>query len=218
MFSVTYFGYAALLIRLDKLILIDPGIIHGKPLVETSAVCASYILVSHTHTENLGNTAKHALDNGTMVIGNAQVIDEAQGQGTLGYYLETLANGEVFDTKANATIKAYELRHSGFLAPRNTAFLITTSKGSVLHLGHATEYDALRNLRPDLLCVPIAGKKKGTLDPSNASDATMAIQPRYVLPICGDTTQNGAFLDILLKQVSPAKPLAPKIGETYTIK
>lgn len=217
MFSATYYGYAALLIHLEKLILIDPGILHGKPLVETSAVCASFILVSHSHPENLGNTANHSFDNGTMVIGNTQVIDEVQRQGTPGYYLESLADGEVFDTKANATITAHELRHSGFLAPRNIAFLITSSQGSVLHLGHAKEYDALRNSRPDLLCVPIAGKKKGTLDPSDAADATVAIQPRYVLPICGDTTQNNDFLNLLSKLASSVMPLDPKIGETYNI-
>ncbi|MFX1562205.1 MAG: MBL fold metallo-hydrolase [Promethearchaeota archaeon] len=218
MFSVTYYGYAALLLHFEKLVLIDPGIIQGKPLVETSNVCASFILVSHTHPENLGNTVNHAIDNGTMVIGNPQVIEEVQHQGAPGYYLETLQTGEVFDTKADVTITAHELRHSGFVAPRNTAFLITSSQGSVLHLGHAKEYAALRNSCPDLLCVPVAGKKKGTLDPSGAADATLAIQPRYVLAICGDTNQNNDFLSLLSKQSSSVKPIAPETGKTYKIR
>jgi L-ascorbate metabolism protein UlaG (beta-lactamase superfamily) len=166
----------------------------------------------------MGNTANHAIDNGTMVISNIQVIEELQRQNTPGYYLEPLANGEVFDTKTNATFTAYEPHHGGFLAPRNTAFLITSSQGSVLHLGHAKEYDALRNSCPDLLCVPIAGKKKGTMDPSDAADATVAIQPRYVLPICGDATQDNDFLNIISKSTSSVTPLHPKMGETYKIR
>lgn len=218
MFSVTYYGYASLLLHFEKLILTDPGILQGKPLVETSAVCASFILVTHTHPENLGNTVDHAIDNGTMVIGNPQVIEKVQCQGAPGYYLETLRDGEVYDTKANVTIRAHELRHSGFLAPHNTAFLITSSQGSVLHLGHAKEYDTLRNSHPDLLCVPVAGKKKGTLDPGNAADATVAIQPRYVLPICGDTTQNNNFSSLLSKLSSSVKPIDPETGKTYNIR
>ncbi|MFX1563447.1 MAG: MBL fold metallo-hydrolase [Promethearchaeota archaeon] len=217
-FSVTYYGYAALLVHLEKLVLIDPGILHEKPLVETTAVCASYILVSHAHPENIGNTANHAIDNGTMVISNNQVIEELQRQNTPGYYLEPLANGEVFDTKTGTTFTSYELRHSGFLAPRNTAFLVTGPQGSVLHLGHAKAYDVLRNSCPDLLCISIAGKKKGTMDPSEAADATVAIRARYVLPICGDATQDNDFMNIIKKRNTSATLLRPKIGETYKIR
>lgn len=217
MFTATYFGEAAVLLHFKKLILIDPGIVDGKPVVTRSFVHPSYVLVTHNHRENLGNAASFAIGGGSIILSNAQVIDELRAQGAQGFALEPLAHNKTFDTRAQVTITAYELSHGGILAPRNTVFLIKSAEGKILHLGHAREYAALHGRRPDLLCVPVAGKKRGTLDPKGAAEVTAAIRPRYVLPISGDQHQVQDFQTQVAQQASSVVTVTPKVGVPFTI-
>jgi L-ascorbate metabolism protein UlaG (beta-lactamase superfamily) len=217
MFTATYFGEAAILLHFKKLILIDPGIIDEKPLVTRNIVHPSYVLVSHSHRENLGNAASFAIGGGSLILSNAQVIDELRGQGAQGFALEPLPDNKTFDTRVQVTITAHELSHGGMLAPRNTAFMIKSAEGKILHLGHAKEYAALSGRRPDLLCVPVAGKRRGTLDPQGAAEATASIRPRYVLPTSGDARQVEEFLTQVAQRAASTVTVTPKTGEPFTI-
>lgn len=217
MFTATYFGEAAILLHFRKLILIDPGIIDEKPLVTRNTVHPSYVLVTHSHRENLGNAASFAIGGGSIILSNAQVINELRAQGAQGFALEPLNDNKTFDTRVQVTITTHELPHGGMLAPRNTAFMIKSAEGKILHLGHAREYAKLSGRRPDLLCVPVAGKRRGTLDPQGAAEATAAIRPRYVLPTSGDPHQVEEFLTRVAQQARSTVTVTPKTGEPFTI-
>lgn len=217
MFSLTYYGYAAILLNFEKRLLIDPGIIKGKALVEIKKVTPQYILISHTPREHMGNASAFAIDKGSVIIGNRQVIDQGRTQGVQGYALEPINDAQTIEIGANVSITAYELRRSGFFAPRNTAFLITSDQGSAIHLGHAKEHEPLRELKPDLLCIPVAGKKHGTFSPQEAVKATYSILPRYALPISGNSDQINEYDSLLKEDNLGITVLLPKIGEPITL-
>lgn len=217
MFSFTYYGYAAILLHFEKRILIDPGVIKGKALVKIEKVTPHYVLVSHTPPEHLGNASEFAIDKGSVIIGNSQVIDQGRIQGVQSYALESINDAQTIEVGANVSITAYELRRSGFFAPRNTAFLITSDQGSVIHLGHAKECEPLRELKPDLLCIPVIGKKQGTFNPQEAVKATHTILPRYALPISGNSDQINEYNSLLKEANLGISVLQPKIGESINL-
>ncbi len=217
MFTGTYFGNSAVLINFKKQILIDPGYEKGYPLVDSDAITPSYILVTHSHEENMGNAAEFAIEKGTVIVGNPQVIEELTRQRALSYSLEEITPKTEFTIQPDITLSAYNLPHGGFFAPQNTAFLISSPQGSVFHLGHAKEIKMIQVKGPDLLCLPVAGKKMGTMDPKTAANATMKIQPRYVLPLSGRSIQVSEFLSHLTHLGCSANALTPLEGETFTV-
>ncbi len=217
MFSFTYFGYAAVYLQFEKRILFDPGIIAGQPLVDPNAVPVSYILVTQTSTEHFGNAINFANDKGSVILSNSQICDFAQKQGAHGYALAPLSDRQTMEIGGNIKITGYHLQRAGFLAPHNMAFLVEGVQGSVLYLGHAREYHHLTGLKPDLLCVPIGGKKKSALNPEEAVDATNHIFPRYVLPIGGSEQQLSAFFTFINEEALKTSPISLPIGESYTI-
>jgi len=218
MFAFTYHGYAALEINFPKRILIDPGILEAKPLVSEDAVHPSFLLVTHIHPEHLGNAYEITKKAGCIAVGNRQVISTLRGRGLPSYTLETLEGGKSFDAGGGVSITAYDLKHGGMFAPRNTAFHVAGPEGTILHLGHANEYEKVSGIHPDLLCVPIAGKRKGTFNPYQAAQATAAIQPRYALPICGDHDSIQEYLSFAAQLAPDVKCLSPTGGETHTLR
>lgn len=217
MFTFTFFGYAAVFVHFEKRILFDPGILQGKPLVEIVEVQPSYVLVTHTSLEHFGNAVPIADEKGGIIIGNNDVCDFARKEGAYGYGVAKLEYQTPMDIGASIRITGFKLRRGGFLAPENTAFFVESKQGSVLHLGHAKEFELVAGLKPDLLCVPVAGKKKGTFSPENAIDVSLKIQPRYALPISGDETQTRTFLSMLKERSSTITPVSLKIKQTFTL-
>jgi len=217
MFTFTYHGYAAVEIHFPKRILIDPGIVKGKPLVSEKETHPSFLLVTHIHPEHLGNVYDIAKKAGCIVVGNGQVISTLRGRGLPSYTLEVLEGGKDFDAGSGVTITAYNLKHGGLFAPKNTAFHITGPDGSILHLGHANEYNEVSHIHPDLLCIPIAGKRRGTLNPRQAAQATAAIQPIHVLPMCGEQREIQEYLSAVNQLAPDTKILTLSPTETHTI-
>ncbi len=217
MFSVTYFGYAAVLVQLEKHILFDPGIIDGIPLVNFDNIHPSYVLITHTREEHFGNAVRFANNKGSVIVGNSEVCDFARNVGAYSYAITPIEEMKSVEIGANIRITGYNLRRGGFLAPQNTAFLVESDQGTILHLGHAKKVDTLANLQPDLLCVPIAGKKKGTLSPEEAANVTLAIHSRYVLPISGNEFQKDEFIKLLNVKQSNVHLVSLTAGETTNL-
>lgn len=217
MFTLTYFGYAAVLVSFEKHILFNPGIVEGQVLVELDQVQPSYVLVSSKAEEHLGNALLFSRKRGSVILSNNQVVNILRREGTPSYYLETLANDKEIDVGKNIKIRGFNLRRGGFLAPHNLALLVESDQGSTLHLGHANEIGSLADSKPDLLCIPVAGKKNGSFDSKDAVNATLAIKPRFVLPISGTADQNKSYLSLLKAKESTIIPISISAGETFTL-
>ncbi len=217
MFTITYFGYAAVLVSFEKHLLFNPGIVEGQVLVEADQVQPSYVLVSSQAEEHLGNALLFSRKKGSVIVSNSQVINILRKEGTPSYYLETLVNNSELDVGKNIKIRGFKLRRGGFLAPHNLAMLVESDQGSVLHLGHTNEIGSLADTKPDLLCIPIAGKKKGSFDSEEAVIITLAIKPRFVIPISGTTDQTKSYLSLLKTKESTIVPISISAGETFTL-
>ncbi|MFX1319281.1 MAG: MBL fold metallo-hydrolase [Promethearchaeota archaeon] len=217
MFSFTYYGYAAILVQFEKHILFDPGIIDKTPLVAVNQVKTSYIIVTHEPDEHFGNAVEFANQKGSILIGNSDVRDRARKAGIYGYAFTEITMDSPLDIGADIQITAYNAPRGGFLAPQNTAYLVTSKQGSVLHMGHPKEVGILEGLKPDLLCLPIAGKKHGTLSPEEAVKATSAIHPRYAFPISGSGTQTHQFMALLVEQNPNVTPVSLAPGQSFTL-
>ncbi|MFX0078653.1 MAG: MBL fold metallo-hydrolase [Candidatus Hermodarchaeota archaeon] len=217
MFTLTYFGYAAVLVSFEKHLLFNPGIVKGQVLVELNHVQPSYVLVSSHAEEHLGNALLFSRKKGSVIVSNSQVISILRKEGTPSYYLETLTSDKEMDVGKNIKIRGFKLRRGGFLAPHNLAILVESEQGSALHLGHANEIGPLADSKPDLLCIPVGGKKKGSFDSKDAVIATLAIKPRFVLPISGTTDQTKNYLSMLKTKESAIIPISVSVGETFTL-
>ncbi len=201
----------------EKHILIDPGIIDQTPLIDIDEVKAAYVLVTHTSVEHFGNAVSIANFKGSVLVGNDAVATQARKEGIYSYALVEIKPQQPLDIGANILITAYSLSRGGFLAPKNSAFLIESEQGTVLHLGHAKEIGVLQETMPDLLCIAIAGKKGGTFSPEAAIDATLAIQPRYVLPVSGSHAETTLFLQQLKTKTTEILPISITAGHSFTL-
>jgi len=216
-FTLTYFGYAAVLISFEKHLLFNPGIIKGQTLVNLNQVQPSYVLVSSQAEEHLGNALLFSRKKGSVIVSNSQVSNVLRKEGIPSYYFETLISDKEMDIGKNIKIRGFKVRRGGFLAPQNMAMLVEGDQGSVLHLGHTNEIGPLADSKPDLLCIPIAGKKKGSFDSEEAVIASLAIKPRFVLPISGTADQTKSYLTLLTAKESTIIPISISVGETFTL-
>lgn len=175
------------------------------------------MLVTHTPIEHFGNAVKIANIKGSILVGNDAVATQARKEGIYSYALIEIEPHQPLDIGANIVITAFPLSRGGFLAPKNSAFLIRSDQGSVLHLGHAKDVGTLHGANPDLLCIAIAGKKSGTFSPEAAINATIAIQPRYVLPISGSEAETTLFVEQLKTETTEILPVSIIAGESFTL-
>ncbi len=216
MLTFTYYGYAAVELHLQERVLIDPGIINGESLVDLNVVNPAFLLVTNPNIRHLGNTIDVIRKFGVKVIGNPAVSSLLLEQGASPDDLVTLDAGGFWTSEADVTVMAYESTQST-LTSRNTTFFISGEKASVLHLGRASMYAYYGSDTPDLLCAPVAGDDEGTLNPQQAAQITSALQPDYVLPICGDTTAATQFLLTTATLAPKVTTLFPAKGQTYTV-
>ena len=165
MFSFTFFGYGAILFQLEKHLLFNPGILGGKPLVDVSTITPSYVLVSHTSSELLGNAQEFPHKQGSIVIGTTQTTEQIRKASVPGYMFEELTDNQTLDLGGNIELTGYILKQGGFLASRSLAFAVKSAQGCLLYLGKGKDASSLKQTEPDLLCVPVGGKPHSTLDP-----------------------------------------------------
>jgi L-ascorbate metabolism protein UlaG (beta-lactamase superfamily) len=216
MLTFTFYGHAAVELHFQEKVLIDPGIIDGESLVSLEVVDPSLLLVTNPHYHHLGNAVEVIKRFDVKTIGNPEVISLLREQGAPLDNLLTLDAEESFTTESGITVTAFESAQTT-LTSRNTTFFISSEKARVLHLGKANTYAYFGAEIPDLLCVPIAGEGEGTLAPQQAAQITAALQPDYVLPICGDTTAATQFLVTASTLAPKVTTLFPAQGQTYTI-
>ena len=217
MFSFTYFGYGAILLQLEKHLLFNPGILEGKPLVDVSEVIPSYVLVSHTASELLGNAQEFPHKHGSIVLGTTQTTELMRKAKIPGYMFEELKDNQIKDLGGNIEVTGYILKQGGFLAPRSLAFAVKSAQGCFLYLGKGKDTSSLTNAEPDLLCVPVGGKQHGTIDPEEAFSVTHKIRPRYAFPICGHEEQRKQYVKLLTTHNSGIIPIDLSVGETFTL-
>jgi L-ascorbate metabolism protein UlaG (beta-lactamase superfamily) len=187
--KITWYGHAALGLSIGKYkILVDPYFTEN-PAASTTAqdVTADYILITHGHSDHVGDAVAIAKRTGAMVISNFEIAAWMEKQGVqkthgqhiggghehpFGYLKLTLAlHGSVLPDGSNGGNPA--------------GFLLTIKDGMKIYMAGDTglfgDMKLIGQEGIDLAIIPIGDNY--TMGPDDAYKAVEMIMPKHVIPI-----------------------------------
>jgi L-ascorbate metabolism protein UlaG (beta-lactamase superfamily) len=233
-FDLTWLGHATF--HVDAVpdgprILIDPFLANPKApaTARELAANATHILVTHAHSDHIGDVAAIARESGATVMSSLEVTMEIGAQGVPASQLIGFNKGG--DVKhAGVTVTLTQAFHSSSLAgPDGRARSIGDPCGLVIALPNGTViYNTgdtcvfgdmaliAEMYRPSVLMVPIGDFY--TMGPRQAAKACELVQPDWIIPQHYGTfpalTGTPDALRLLLPPKLRDRVLAPLPGET----
>jgi len=177
---------------------------------------ADLILVTHSHTDHCDPSKINQVRKAdTVVIAPADCVSKIGGS------VKTLKAGE--ETKVNGiTVKAVDAyNYKRFRSPGNpfhpkgfgVGYLITVDDKTVYHAGDTDFIPEMRQLgRVDVALIPSGDTY--TMDNAEAASATVAINPKTVIPMHRWNTNSEEFKN-KVEANSKAKVLILQEGEEY---
>ena len=187
-FSLTWYGHAAFLVKVDEHhILIDPYI-SGNPQspVISTEVPADFIMVSHGHGDHLGDTVEIAKRTGATVISNAEICTWLRGKGvkTHGQHLGGGFHHPFGYLKLTNATHGSALP-DGSYGGNPAGFLLTTKYSDRLYFAGDTglfgDMKLIGEEGLDVAILPIGDNY--TMGPADALRAVKLLQPQLVVPI-----------------------------------
>lgn len=186
--KVTWYSHACFLIETDGgKLLIDP-FITDNPLspINSDAVDADYILVSHGHGDHLGDTINIAERTGAMVISNFEIQNWLLGQGIENVHPQHI--GDEFDYPWGRVKLTHALHGSalpdGSYGDNPCGFLLYLQGKKLYHAcdtGLFYDMKLIGEEGIDLAILPIGDNF--TMGPEDALRAVKLIEPAHVIPI-----------------------------------
>ncbi len=224
--KLTWYGHATLGLETDGYkLLVDPYFT-GNPAARVSPdkVEADYILITHGHSDHVGDAIDIAKRTGAMVISNNEIAEWAKGKGVkshgqhlgggykhpFGYLKLTLAlHGSALPDGSNGGNPA--------------GFLLTNPEGKKIYIaGDTGLFGDMRLIGEegiDLAVIPIGDNY--TMGPDDALRAVKLLQPKHVIPIHFNTwdliAQNPTAWAQRVEKETKAEVHVLKPGETYTL-
>lgn len=192
MLEITYLGHAAFLMEANGTkILIDP-FLKGNPLspVAPDDVEANYILVTHGHSDHVGDTIEIAGRTGALAISNAEICTWLREKGVRTHALH-IGGGHTFPF---GYVKMTQAAHGSSLPDGSYGgnpggFLLGMNDGS--HYYFAGDTGLFGDMRLigeeglDAAVIPIGDNY--TMGPKDALKAVQFLHPKIVIPIHYDT-------------------------------
>ena len=220
MVSIHFYGHSAVKISNKMNVIIDPGKWYGKMLVPSDEK-ADIILVTHTHSDHLGNAAELSIKNKAIVVAPRNVIDEVAKSGAPSELMKIIKPRENISYKG-IKIEAHELTHGPKLFPfsrQMLGFTIFLSGKSFVHLGDAASLENVRRMNCDILFVPIGGFV--TFDLNHAVEAVSIIKPKIAIPIHARTPISSSkpqnFVDLVEQRYPDVNVMILKPGTSVEV-
>lgn len=186
--ELTWFGHAAMQLRIDgQRLLVDPYFT-GNPAASTTAdkVGADYILISHGHDDHVGDAIDIARRTGARVISNVEIIDWFRNQGITNTHAQQVGGGfrHPFGyLKLTFAIHGSALPDGSYGG--NPAGFLLSADGKKIYLACDTglfgDMELIGDEGIDLAVLPIGGNY--TMGSEEALRAVHFIRPKAVIPV-----------------------------------
>jgi L-ascorbate metabolism protein UlaG (beta-lactamase superfamily) len=223
----TWYGHATLGLETDGYKLIIDPFFNGNPAASTSpeAVEADFILISHGHSDHVGDGIDIAKRTGAMVISNDEIANWFAAHGVQKVHGQHLGGGYKHPfgyLKLTFAIHGSALP-DGSNGGNPCGFLLTTNDGKKIYLAQDTglfgDMKLIGEEGLDLAVIPIGDNY--TMGPDDALRAVRMLEPKVVIPIHFNTfpllEQDANVWAERVRKETKTKPVVLKPGESYSL-
>ena len=229
--NLTWFGHSAFLLKapLGRSVLIDPWLENPKAPPGAKAMTpVDLILVSHGHSDHVGNTIEIAQRTNATVISIYEISLYLQKQGVVN--AQGMNKGGTMSVDG-LKVTMVDARHSSDLDVGGTVvpggepagFVVEFENGfRMYHAGDTAVFGDMRIIadlyKPQLAILPIGGLY--TMDPREAAYACTLLKPKYVVGmhygtfpvLAGTPTELKKYLPASLRKIvvelEPGRPVS----------
>lgn len=187
-FKLTWYGHATMGMEIDgHTVLVDP-FFSGNPAATTTAekVQADFILISHGHSDHVGDAIAIAKRTGATVISNFEIASWFEGHGITAHG-QQLGGGYKHRfgyLKLTVALHGSALP-DGLYGGNPCGFLLTPASGQKVYLACDTGlFGDMRLIGEeglDLAVLPIGDNY--TMGPADALRAVKLLSPKHVIPV-----------------------------------
>jgi L-ascorbate metabolism protein UlaG (beta-lactamase superfamily) len=186
--EVTWLGHAALSIRIGGSILLVDPFLTDNPMATAKAedLAAEYILVSHAHSDHVGDAARIAIRTGATIIANSEICRWLKTRGVEKTHAQQIGGafrhpfGRVKLTPAIHGSSFPDGAYGGLAC----GFWLEDPDGGKLYIAGDTglfgDMAFIGDDGVDIAVLPIGGNF--TMDPDDALRAVRMLRPAAVLP------------------------------------
>jgi len=185
----TWYGHAALGLETDGYkILVDPYFT-GNPAASSNSqeVEADYILITHGHSDHVGDAVSIAKRTGAMIISNFEIAAWMEKQGVQQTHGQHIGGGHEYPfgyVKLTLALHGSALP-DGSNGGNPVGFLLVTRDGMKIYIAGDTglfgDMELIGKEGIDLAILPIGDNF--TMGPDDAYKAVEMIKPKHVVPV-----------------------------------
>lgn len=182
MVTVKWLGHAAWLIKFEKTTVIVDPFLTGNPKAAMKAedVKADYVLVTHTHSDHLGDAFDIAKRNNAKFVSKFELGLEAYDKGVPEENVVGMNIGNLVDLGA-IKVGMVPAVHSG----NENGFVIVADGKSIYHAGDTGLFGDMKLIgemyHPDVAMLPIGGFF--TMGPKEAAKAAEFLGSKKIFPM-----------------------------------